>query len=463
MHRRILFVFRQDLRALDNTGLRNATRDGKEIIPLFVIDTTIISSFHSDDTRLWFLVEALQLLETNLRSLWSWLLVRTWNPVEIIPDIVKTYACDALYYNRSYGTNSLTRDQTLQQRCRENSIAHRDFADFLLVEPEAVPARKVFTPFYHLRQQVPKRLWSNEIHHISSLSLPPIDRSAIQNNFSWKSSTRSALAANTTLTTFDYSSYADTRNIPSLANGTSRLSPYTRFGLLSIRHILRHVLTSTVPEQNRNQHGIVKNSEESTVTFDKKQFSNVFVSELARREFRHHIAVQFPYSRQLEFQEKRRGIQRQNNEIRFEARKNGTTGYPIVDAGMRQLKTENRMHNRVRMIVASFLTKDLLIDRRRGEQHFADYLLDYDENVNIGNWQRAASVGADPKPLRIFNPILQSQRFDPQAAYILKRIPELQGQPLEAIHDPLTHRLSYYPPIVNHYITSKQAKLLYTP
>ncbi|USN56103.1 MAG: FAD-binding domain-containing protein [Candidatus Peribacteria bacterium] len=165
---------------------------------------------------------------------------------------------------------------------------------------------------------------------------------------------------------------------------------------------------------------------QDTLLTDPKLFSNTYISELAWREFWQHIAHHFPFARYLEFQEKRRDLQWVNNPERFDHRKNGTTGYPIVDAGMRQLKATNRMHNRVRMIVASFLTKDLLIDRRRGEQHFADYLIDYDQNVNIGNRQRAASVGADPKPLRIFSPIRQSQRFDPQAEYILKRCPELR-------------------------------------
>jgi deoxyribodipyrimidine photo-lyase len=128
---------------------------------------------------------------------------------------------------------------------------------------------------------------------------------------------------------------------------------------------------------------------------------------------------------------------------------------------MKQLKQENRMHGRVRMIVASFLTKDLLLDRRLGEAHFARYLLDYDTNVNIGNWQWSASVGADPKPLRIFNPILQSQRFDPQAEYILNYIPELKGQDIKAIHDPLSYDLNYCKPIVNHYENSKLAKQMY--
>lgn len=133
----------------------------------------------------------------------------------------------------------------------------------------------------------------------------------------------------------------------------------------------------------------------------------------------------------------------------------------MVDAGMRQLKAQNRMHNRVRMVVASFLCKDLMIDWCRGEQHFADYLLDYDRNVNIGNRQWSASVGADPKPLRIFSPMLQSERFDPEAHYIKQWIPELKDMPAKMIHEPLKYDLNYARPIVDHYEWSKRAKEMY--
>ena len=168
--------------------------------------------------------------------------------------------------------------------------------------------------------------------------------------------------------TFDFAHYDDTRNIPSI-DGSSKLSPYTRFGLVSIRELYRELLS--------------KNDPIHTATY---------LSVLARREYRQHTAHYFPESRIMEFQEKKRKIARDNNKEFFKARCEGRTGYPMVDAGMRQLVTEKRMHNRVRMVVASFLTKDLLIDRRRGEEFFAQHLLDYDANVNIGNRQRSASV-----------------------------------------------------------------------
>jgi len=189
--------------------------------------------------------------------------------------------------------------------------------------------------------------------------------------------------------------------------------------------------------------------------------SDTFISELAWREFWYHIMHYFPQTRELEFQEKRRNLKWINNEEWYEAWKEGKTGYPIVDAGMRQLKEEGWIHNRVRMIVASFLTKDLLVDWRLGDKHFFLCLMDYDENLDIGNWQWAASVGADPKQLRIFNPILQSERFDPDCKYIKKYIPELKNIPPEKIHNPLKCELPYYNPIVNHYEMSRLAKEIY--
>lgn len=194
---------------------------------------------------------------------------------------------------------------------------------------------------------------------------------------------------------------------------------------------------------------------------DKELFKNVFVQELARRDFWNFAMHYFPETAHEAFNKKYKNIERINHNPRREARKTWTTWYPIIDAAMRQLHTEKRMHGRTRMIVASFLTKDLLIDRTRWEKHFRDHLLDYDSNINIGNRQRSASVGIDPKPLRIFNPILQSQKYDPDAEYILKRIPELKGQPIKAIHDPIKYDLDYIEPVVDHYITSKLAKKMY--
>ena len=167
-----------------------------------------------------------------------------------------------------------------------------------------------------------------------------------------------------------------------------------------------------------------------------RDISETFVSELAWREFWQHIAYNFPETKTMEFQEKKRHIPWDGANDLFYAWCRGETGYPVVDASIKQLLETNWMHGRARMIVASFLTKDLHIDWRLGEAFFKKHLLDYDENVNFGNWQWSASVGADPKPLRIFNPSLQSQKFDPEAKFIRRYIPSLQHEKIESIHNP---------------------------
>jgi deoxyribodipyrimidine photo-lyase len=227
-------------------------------------------------------------------------------------------------------------------------------------------------------------------------------------------------------------SYKEERNDLSL-DGISRLSPYHRHWVFSIRQIYNKA----------------------------KYTSESFVSELAWREFWHHIFYNFPNTKQEEFLEKYRDIKWSNDEYLFQKWCDGETWYPIVDAAMKQLNSTNWMHGRARMVVASFLTKDLHIDWRLWEQYFASKLLDYDEAINLWNWQWSASVWADPKPLRIFNPILQSQKFDSHAKYIKKYIPELQNQNLAAIHDPLEKNLWYIRTIVDHREETRIAREIY--
>jgi deoxyribodipyrimidine photo-lyase len=207
------------------------------------------------------------------------------------------------------------------------------------------------------------------------------------------------------LADFPFEIYDDTRNFPAI-DGSTRLSPYIRFGVFSIREVYHAV----------------------------KQRSSTIVSELAWREFWYHIAHHFPTIYELEFQEKRRGIAWENDPYLISKIEQAETGYPLVDAALRQLYETNWMHNRLRMVVASFITKNCLIDWRWGEKLFKRYLIDYDEAVNYGNWQWSASVGPDPKPLRIFNPLLQSEKFDYEAKFIKKYIPELRDISAERIH-----------------------------
>ncbi len=411
--------------------------ESHEILPIFIFDTDILDSLPKADKRLHFLIDALKELDEQLHKRWSYISIYHGKPQKIIPTLVKEYSINAVYRNESYGKGAVTRDVRVAQRCRENNIEYNISNDFLLAPIDAIPARKVFTPFYKLRakyieahpittQDAPSHIHSPKIKKVLLTDI-------IQKIWYWKNIARDIHFPSSRIKDFSFDTYDETRNIPSL-DGSSRLSPYIRFGIISIRKLYLHA---------------------------KKHGAESYISELARREFWNHIFFYFPYTRDIEFQEKRRHIKRENNVAHFEAWKNGMTWYPIVDAGMRQLKEENRMHGRVRMIVASFLTKDLLIDWRWGEKHFADYLLDYDTNVNRGNRQWSASVWADPKPLRIFSPMLQSERFDPDCAYIKKWVPELKDYSPKEIHAPLENDLVYAKPIVDHYESSKIAKERY--
>lgn len=446
-----LFRFRQDLRLSDNTGLIQAIKDSEQIVPVFVFDTDILSKFPEHDDRLAFLIEAVQDLEKQLHVVWYNLIITVGKSSELIPQIIQEYACKALYHNKSYGFGSLSRDKQMEQRCNQNQVTYRSFADFLLVEPEAVDVRKVFTPFYKLRQKIEKKtVDTTVIHSHMNNQTKANDRDQIISHLSPGTNTHRPIDGWKKRLELNLQSYDTTRNeLPN--DGTTKLAPYIRFGLVSIRQVYRHY--QALSQTSKSQ----LNNSDTEIT----DWHSVIISELARREFWHHISYHFPESRLVSFQEKRRHIARENKEMEFAARCEGRTGYPIVDAAMKQLVQEKWMHNRARMIVASFLTKDCLIDRTWWEAFFAKHLLDYDSNVNIGNRQRAASVWADPKPLRIFSPILQAQRFDPQATYIKKYLPELADIDAYRLHDPLTYRIPYHTPIVDHAFAQRRARERY--
>jgi deoxyribodipyrimidine photo-lyase len=438
-HTTSLFIFRQDFRIHDNNWLLKAISESKNIIPIFIFDENILSRFPKQNKVIWFLINILKQLEKDLLEKWSYLSVHYGDATKIIPELVKKHSIDAIYRNESYWYNTVTRDVIVQNWCKENTIAYYSVHDYLIVPIDAVPVRKVFTPFYKLWQ---KYLEANSaLTQVSptptKIDSPTIDltpRSQIEPHLGGDTAPLwSANFPQNRLKQFDFTQYDEKRNIPSL-DWTSKLSPYIRFGVISSREIYQKAL---------------------------EQWAHTYISELAWREFWQHIYYHFPHTRTQEFQEKRKNIMRNNDKKHFEAWKNGMTGYPMVDAWMRQLKAENRMHGRNRMVVASFLTKDLLIDRRWWEKYFAELLIDYDTNVNIGNRQWSASVWADPKPLRIFSPMLQSERFDPDCTYIKKWIPELEKYSPKQIHNPLENNLWYATPIVNHYEWSKRAKELY--
>ncbi len=435
MYQRAIFWFRQDLRVFDNIWLWKALENAWEVIPVFVFDENILSRFPKNDKRLWFLKNALLKLESNLYKKWSYLVALNWDPVQEIPKAVDQYNADAVFTNNSYWEYWVQRDKKIKETIKAD---FQKFEDFFLVDPFKVPVRKVFTPFYKQWKplinfqgfyEVDSKINSSKSIEYTSVSWYFEKNFVPENNF-WDIDYPQKILAD-----YNFCNYPNIRDYPS-DDGTSKLSPYIRFWIVSVREIYNSIQKSNCDNET-------------------------FLSEIAWREFWNHIAINFPWSRHTEFLEKRRWIHWDNDKDLFEAWQEWKTWYPIVDAWMRQLKEENRIHNRIRMVVASFLTKDLLIDRRWWERHFENYLIDYDRNVNIWNWQWSASVGADPKPLRIFNPMIQSQKFDPDCNYIKKYIPELRDYEPGQIHNPLRYNLNYAYPVVDHYENSKKAKQAY--
>lgn len=421
-----VFWFKRDLRTEDNTGLFHAIKESREVLPVYVLDDDILSSYPSNSKRLGFFFDALRKLNKELRDLGSYLFVDRGRAEEVIPRIVRTYNADAVYCNRAYGFSGISRDLKIEHFSKSNNITFKKFDDTFLVPPEQIEQRKVFTPFY--------RLWKNkekgtEFPTPDKINSPEIIINSLENmiqNISHSENTSWPIDfPDQRLWSFNFKEYNERRDFPFI-DGTSRLSPYLRFGTVSVRKVYNAAMAAK-PEEGQ------------------------FVAELAWREFWYHIMHYFPETKDIEFQEKRRNIKWINKVSWYNSWRDGRTGYPIVDAAMIQLKKEGWIHGRARMIVASFLTKDLLTDWRWGDRHFREHLVDYDETVDIGNWQWSASCGADPKPLRIFNPILQSQKFDPECKYIKTYIPELKNIEPEKIHNPLTYKLPYHEPIVNHY------------
>lgn len=436
MYKKSIFWFRQDLRTFDNKWLIEAIKNSNELLPIFILDKNIIPDFlWLTDKKFLFLKEALLNLDLELKKLWWKLTIYHDFPEKIIPEICKKYNINTIFTNKSYSIYWKKRDEKILDFCLNNKIDFLNFNDFLLVEPEEIEQRKVFTPYYKLWQKKLIEKW----YKIEN----PVNFKQIQNDFdikifldekiSWKSHPYFTMEFwKNRLENYIRSDYETFRNDLD-KDWTSKLSPYLRFGIFSVRQIYNIA----------------------------KEKSTHYVSELAWREFWQHIDYYFPFTKEIEFQENKRHIEWRHDEKLFEKWCNWETGYPIVDAAMKQLIETNWMHGRARMIVASFLTKDLLIDWRWWEAFFKKHLLDYDENVNFWNWQWSASVWADPKPLRIFNPCLQSQKFDSEAKFIKKYIKELEFEKAERIHNPIENLLIYNDIIVNHNEAQKIARIAY--
>lgn len=428
MHKVSVYIFQKDLRIDDNIAFSYATKNSKVLYPVFILEDKHLNKFQKV-----FLLEALSYLNDEFKKRNSRIFVIKSDLVKALDLIRDVFNPEVLIFNRDFSWSGEEKEEIIKDFCKRNNLVYKIFTDNFLVDPYLIPVTKVYTPFY--------KRWKENIYEYLTdtdfvINTPHINNSFYELflNLDDKYVSKTFLNGLKRIEDFNFENYDMLRNFLHI-DGTSRLSHYINWGVISIRKLYRKI---------------------------KPLGDSQYLKELAFREFWYHIRLYFPETRFLEFQEKRRGIKWENDEGLLEKFINGETGYPIVDACVRALREEGWLHNRGRMILASFLTKTLLIDWRIGERFFKDFLIDYDEVLNIQNWQWSASVGADPRPLRIFNPVIQSQKFDPNCEFIKRYIPELKNEECIRIHNPLIYSLNYYKPIVNFYEQREKAKRIYS-
>ena len=442
-----LFIFRRDLRVADNLGLNAALAQSKQVIACFILDPRQIEP-HPYQSRagLQFMVEALTDLHQQLQAQGGQLHFFQDSAPGVIRHLQQTQGIDAVYVNRDYTPFSQQRDLEIARICNELGVHFHTQADALLNEPEDIlngngQPYQVFTAFYKRCRQnpvdLPRPLLAKRFIKLdSSFDDSCLDLLRQPHNNATIGGRSPAVALLEDLGRCR--DYAEQRDFPVLS-ATSDLSAYLKFGCCSVREAYYAVL-----QQLGSEHSLLR--------------------QFYWRDFFHHIAFHFPKVFGHAFHSQYDAIVWRNDREDFQRWADGHTGFPIVDAGMRQLKQTGTLHNRVRMIVASFLVKDLHISWRWGERYFAQHLVDYDPCVNNGNWQWAASTGCDAQPyFRIFNPWLQQQRFDPDCVYIKRWIPELRSFSPKVIQQwhktPLAG--TYPPPMLDHGERSQQAKRLY--
>ena len=407
-----IFWFRRDLRIEDNHGLFQALSTSEPVLPLFIFDTNILDRLLSKkDGRVEFIHQAITLLN---EAIGGHLCVKHGNPLAIFKDLMTKWDIVRIYTNHDYERYGLDRDVSISELAQEKGIEFRSFKDQVVFEKDEVLSGAgtpytVFTPYSRkwkallAETSLPNFPSSESTNYVSdTFTLPSLADIGFQSS--------GLLFPQASVADELIRAYAQDRDFPAKP-GTSRLSVHLRFGTLSIRSLVRQAIGK----------------------------SEVWLNELIWRDFYFNILHHFPHiSEKHSFRKEYDRMNWRNNEEEFKAWCEGKTGYPIVDAGMRELNATGFMHNRVRMIVASFLVKHLLIDWRWGEAYFAEKLLDFDFAANNGGWQWASGSGCDAAPyFRVFNPTLQTQKFDQSLAYIKKWVPELQ-------------ELSYPAPIVNH-------------
>jgi deoxyribodipyrimidine photo-lyase len=412
-----IFWFRRDLRLEDNSALLAALKSGCQVLPIFIFDQNILSDLPRQDARLSFIYDLLTDINKSLHEFESGVKCLYGSPLDVWKFLIRTFDVSSVFINKDYEPYARKRDQEITTLLSENGIPLYTFKDQVVFEENEILKADgnpytIFTPYKNKWLSLfNSEIFNNETPNFKALykqtqTLPPLS------SMNFKVATIKVKPYNLS----SLNEYSKSRDFPSTDN-TSYLSPHLRFGSVSVRKII-----STLNESD-----------------------NIFLSELIWREFFMQIIYHFPKVITENFKVKYDSIIWRNNQEEFEKWCVGKTGYPMVDAGMRQLNATGYMHNRVRMVTASFLCKHLLIDWRWGEAYFAEKLLDYELSSNNGNWQWSAGTGCDATPyFRVFNPTSQQQKFDKKGMYVEKWIPELDS-------------LDYVSPIVDHKLARDRA------
>ena len=444
MYKKSLFIFRRDLRIQDNIGLTESLQNSKEVIPCFIYDENIIKKLKDSKFRWSFLNESLLELDRELKKKGASLQILEGKPEKIIDKIIKKHNLDAVFLNTDFTNYAQHRDEKIFQVCKKNKTSFHSTLDFLLHNPNEIKTNEgspytIYSFFYKKARQFPvKKIIKNIKKNYSKevISDNQIIKSEIKNN-EIRGGRKEALKILKNLDKFR--DYDKVRDFPGL-NQTTMLSAHNKFGTVSVREVHKEI-----KEVLGSDHTIM--------------------GEIYWREFFSHILFHFPYAQKTTFRKKFQKIPWSESKESFKKWSEGETGFPIVDAGMRQLNQTGFMHNRVRMVVASFLTKDLHMDWRLGEKYFEEKLIDHDPAVNSGNWQWAASTGCDSVPyFRIFNPWRQQERFDLNCDYIKKWVPELEKIEPKVIHklwEKFPTNLEYPKPMLTHKIEAEKTKLIF--
>ena len=401
-----IFWFRRDLRLDDNVGFYNALKSEHPVLPIFIFDEEILKKLPKDDARITFIYETLQKMRTKLEDKnTSSIAMFHGEPTAVYKNLLEKYNIDTVFTNRDYEPYAKERDDKIQQLLNDNNIKFKTFKDQVIFEQNEVTKKDglpyvVYTPYMKVWKEQFKT-YTLDFYYTSSFLKNLIQNKELPNlSLSDIGFIKSKQKIKKHIVTPSLiQNYEDTRNFPA-QDSTSKLGPHLRFGTVSIRKMIEKAIT----EKNE-----------------------IFWQELIWREFFMQILWHFPHTSKKSFKAKYDRIEWRNNEAEFLKWCNGETGYPLVDAGMRQLNETGFMHNRIRMLVGSFLCKHLLIDWRWGEAYFAEKLHDYEMASNIGNWQWVAGSGVDAAPyFRIFNPTTQIKKFDNDLAYIKKWVPDFQ-------------------------------------